>query len=317
MDSVQLALKLAGSSDIDDADSDRQSSRGLRFIQDELPPFVSNLYSGPLELDEVLITSAKTIPRSAAGMASDIREIDLTELPDDPLPFEPDPASSAKLPLSAVPGHSIGASTPIHTPIRQISSNRNHRPVPPRSDPAIPKSSSMTLGTRNKPAGTSSVRQRTASAVKAAHGTTPRSSSAQQLGQMAATGKKPLSTSSPSSIGRAAGASHALTSSNSSREHYPVEAYMVPRIAEYKPANGDWENTVIPTHARGLGIYANTDLNGAGGDDDELVTEWTPDGRPVRVVKVGEKHVARNGGLGDSARIEIAEKKEPVSDAYA
>lgn len=92
---------------------------------------------------------------------------------------------------------------------------------------------------------------------------------------------------------------------------------MVPRIAEYKPANGDWENTVIPTHARGLGIYANADPSVAAGAEDELVTEWTPDGRPVKVAKVGEKFATRNGGLGDSARIEIAEKKELVSFAYA
>jgi hypothetical protein len=96
---------------------------------------------------------------------------------------------------------------------------------------------------------------------------------------------------------------------------------MVPRIAEYKPANGDWENTVIPTIAKqlkrqqedvGLGIYPNGDVMDARGGEDELVTEWTPDGRPVRVVKVGERSPKLDAGRGDSSRAGISEKREPV-----
>lgn len=172
VDSVQLALKLGGSSDIDDADSDRQSSRGLRFIQDELPPFVTNGNgSASLQFSEAPTASAKTTPRSTAGVASDIREIDLTELPDDPLPSDLNSSTSAKVAPIAFPGRSGDATTHLHTPIRQTSSNRNPTQFPPRSDPAISKSSSMTIGARNKPVGTSSVRQRTASAVKASYGT--------------------------------------------------------------------------------------------------------------------------------------------------
>lgn len=62
---------------------------------------------------------------------------------------------------------------------------------------------------------------------------------------------------------------------------------MVPRIAEYRVAEAGWDDTVIPTVARkmqGDGVDAV-----AGGDADQLVAEWTPDGKPVRLERVGGK----------------------------
>lgn len=309
VDSVQLALKLAGSSDIDDGDSDRQSSR---FLQDEVPPFLTVYNNGiPASSEYDLITSVRAGPSWKASVTSDIREIDLSDLPDDTLPSEQDCDGSADPEPSTFPHQPNLASSSEHPPI-QIPS-RNPPQAAPRSDHAIPKSSSMTLGAPNKPVGPSSIRHRAISKVKSA--ATPRSSSAQELSRMA-TSKKPGTTSSPSSIGRSAGATHALTSSTSSREHYPVEAYMVPRIAQYKPANGDWENTVIPTHARGLNVYPNGVSGATVDDDDDLVTEWTPDGKPIRVVKVNERSAKMDVGHDDSARSRSAADRELVSSDF-
>lgn len=307
VDSAQLALKLA-TSDFGDGDSDRQSSQSLRFLQDEPPPFVTSRSNVTAPPDDAHKRLGGPTPSWKVGMTSDIREIDLSDLPDDPLPFEQDHDGPADVQPTVYTQQPSAASL-VHTPIRQIATNPAQ--TSPRSDPATSKSSSMNVGPRHKPIGSTSIRQRNASTIKASTTATPRSASAQELSRMTATSKKLGTTSSPSTLGRSAGATHALTSSTSSREHYPVEAYMVPHIAEYKPTNGDWENTIIPTHARGPNFLANADSEGATGDDD-LVTEWTPDGKPIRVVKVSERSARTDMGRGDSARTGPAEKQELV-----
>lgn len=60
---------------------------------------------------------------------------------------------------------------------------------------------------------------------------------------------------------------------------------MVPRIAEYTVAEAGWDDTVIPTVARKMNAEGGLEMD----DGDQLVAEWTPDGKPVRVERLSAR----------------------------
>lgn len=144
--------------------------------------------------------------------------------------------------------------------------------------------------------------------------TTPRSSSAQELGRFITSSSSSSSppTKSPAISKTTRGLGLGITSSSSTREFssYPAEAYLIPQITDYRPPQGSaWDDTVIPTIAKRLHADAGRERGkvelgffedkkekdemdreagtGVGReDDDELVTEWTADGRPVKALKL-------------------------------
>ena len=80
---------------------------------------------------------------------------------------------------------------------------------------------------------------------------------------------------------------------------------MVPRITEYTVAEAGWDDTVIPTVAK---------KNAQGGSEmdegDQLVAEWTPDGKPARMERFSgrlERLSLERQDVADVTREERAE----------
>ncbi|KAJ9121803.1 hypothetical protein QFC22_002426 [Naganishia vaughanmartiniae] len=183
------------------------------------------------------------------------------------------------------------------------------------------------------------------------------------------TASKPNHTASPSSItptqspATTKNRNGGILNSSSTRDfshHYPAEAYLVPQITKYGPTEGSmWDDTVIPTIAKrlhgasgprergrvGLGFFETendtTQLDaereeeklrhGEGGevDEDNLVAEWTADGRPVKIVRVDaskaksgdrrrpQEAEAPLGGERDSGRSVQERQEEDVSVRFS
>jgi hypothetical protein len=280
IDSVQLAMKLGRAVG---------EGEGEGWFVDEVAPFVTGdgaegtrgtgLRDGELVAAEE--RSRKNEEGEVVSSGSFPREINLDDdtsfsdnLQATPPIFEPIPRSDTL--------------SPLHAPLR--TSQRFQTPPLPKP---IPKSASGPIARTTPP----SARSRTVNALKSTH--PPRSASGSSLStprtSQTQSKKSPSMNSIASSLTRSHG-SGSLTSSTSTTKYYPAEAYMVPRIREYEVAEAGWDDTVLPTVARKLqrdsGASAGVVEEEVG---DQLVTEWTPDGRPVRLEKVQGSKVRTYG----------------------
>lgn len=270
IDSVQLAMKLGRAVG---------EGEGEGWFVDEVAPFVTGTGDGTEERRSSEVVNAEKTAAHDEGSRRDEdgedvssgsfpREINLDEdtsfydnLDETPPTFQLESQNNTPAPLSS-------ASQMYQTPA----------PKP------IPKSASGPIARSTPP----SARSRTISALKSTH--PPRSASGSSLStprtSQSQSKKSPSMNSIASSLTRSHG-SGSLTSSTSTTKHYPAEAYMVPRIREYEVAEAGWDDTVLPTVARKLQRDSGASAGGVeDAVEDQLVTEWTPDGRPVRVEKV-------------------------------
>ena len=254
IDSVQLAIKLDRAT-IEGFEGGSADGEVGRFIEDEVAPFVTiDGESRPREQEkQEEVSSERYTGEKTENMRNFLANDSVNTAPMDP------------------PRHEL---PPIQS--RQGS--------PLTSQQSTSKSSSMTNTHHIRSSTATPARQRTINALKATHTPPPRSSSGSCLAATSQRKKSPSMNSLNSSLTRSHG-SGSLASSSSKREHYPAEAYMVPRIAEYTVAEAGWDDTVIPTVARKMNAEGGLEMD----DGDQLVAEWTPDGKPVRVERLSAR----------------------------
>ena len=278
IDSVQLAIKLdrATMEGFEDGFADGEVGR---FIEDEVAPFVTVAEETKSEEQE------KQEEVSSERFTGEKTENTRNFLVNDSI-----------------------NTTPTDPPIRETAPKRTRRGSPSPSLQTIPKSSSMTIAPRMKTSTATPARQRTISALKASHSPPPRSSSGSSLAATSQRKKSPSMNSLNSSLTRSHG-SGSFASSSSKREHYPAEVYMVPRIAEYTVAEAGWDDTVIPTVARKMYGEGGVEMD----DGDQLVAEWTPDGKPVRVERLSARATRVSGERQDVVDGALTEHVELVS----
>lgn len=149
----------------------------------------------------------------------------------------------------------------------------------------------------------------------------PRSSSSRQpkytnLGQSTNTTNSSSTPRSASLNMLSSNLGHSPSSNNSAR--LGVAAHFVPPESTYTPPKGqNWDEVVLPTVAKKLGLNDSTSgssRNGIGSESDgDLAVEWDKTGTPIKWIK--KESVSRVGGAGEASKM-LKNVRHPLLVSY-
>lgn len=108
------------------------------------------------------------------------------------------------------------------------------------------------------------------------------------------------STPRSASMNMLAGSGHSPSSASSAR--LGMAAHLVPPESTYTPPKGqNWDEVVLPTVAKKLGLNDSSFGSGSNTSDGDLAVEWDTSGTPVKWIK--KESVTRLGGPSSALKI--------------